>query len=74
MRFEIEGEAFLREGDELELGDSIRRGDLVWFDRVESQRVVMRLVTGSASGTQYRVERGAEPDMWRLVAIVSQVP
>ena len=45
MRFEVDGPAFACEGDEVEIGDPIRRGDLVWFDRVEPQKLVMRVVT-----------------------------
>jgi hypothetical protein len=68
MRFEIEGPEFVNEGDEIEIGDAIRLGDVVWFDRVEPHRVVLRLVAEHATGICYRVHRGSATDAVRLIA------
>jgi len=68
MRLEIEGVESLQEGDEIEIGDAIRQGDIVWFDHVEPHRVVIRIVTGPVVGDVYRIERGSAPDAVRLVA------
>jgi hypothetical protein len=69
MRFEIDGPPFAAEGDEVEIGGAIRRGDIVWFDRVSPHKVVMRVAVGAVNGPYYRIDRGAEPDVLRLVAV-----
>jgi hypothetical protein len=69
MRLEIEGIESFEEGDEIAIGDTIRVGDIVWFDRVEPHKVVLRVVTepAPASGICYRIDRGSAPDVVRLV-------
>jgi hypothetical protein len=37
MRFEVDGSAFANVDDEIEIGDDVRRGDIVWFDRISPQ-------------------------------------
>ncbi|HEY2783936.1 MAG TPA: hypothetical protein VGJ05_03090 [Fimbriiglobus sp.] len=69
MRFEVDGPAFAGEGDEVEIGDPIRRGDVVWFDRVEPHKLVMRVVAGPVSGQCFLIDKGSEPDVLRLVAV-----
>jgi hypothetical protein len=69
MRFEVEGPPFAVEGDEVEIGDPIRRGDVVWFERVAPGMVVMRVAVGVVSGPCYRINRGSEPDVLRLVVV-----
>jgi hypothetical protein len=69
MRFEVDGPAFASEGDEVEIGDHIRRGDIVWFDRVTPHKLVMRVVTGPVSGQCYLIDQDSGPDVLRLVAV-----
>jgi hypothetical protein len=68
MQFEVEGPEFASSGDEVEIGDDICCGDLVWFDRIASNKVVMRLIAGPAREYAcYRVERGSAPSVIKLV-------
>jgi hypothetical protein len=69
MKFEVDGPPFADEGDEIEIGDSVRRGDVVWFDRVDPRKLVMRIAAGPVRGTCYRVDRGPESDVLKLVAV-----
>jgi hypothetical protein len=69
MRFEVDGPPFAREGDVVEIGDPIRRGDIVWFDRVAADKIVMRVAGDAAGGPRYRIDRGSEPDLLKLVAV-----
>jgi len=47
MKFEIDGPLSILEGDRIEIGDNVRRGDIVWFDRVPPNKLVMRLASAS---------------------------
>jgi len=67
MRFEVDGPSFAEEGDDVEIGDPIRVGDIVWFDRVAPQKVVMRVVAGAISGPCYLVGKGSESDSLSLL-------
>lgn len=69
MRFEVDGPAFAGEGDEIEIGDPITRGDVVWFDRTEPHKLVMRVVTGPVNGQCYLIDTGSNKDLLRLVAV-----
>ena len=72
MRFEVDGPAFAGEGDLVVIGDPIRRGDLVWFDRVEPQKLVMRVVIGAVQGMCYRIDCDSQSDFVKLVAEVQK--
>jgi hypothetical protein len=69
MKLEVDGPPFAEEDDLVEIGDPIRRGDIVWFDRVAPQKVIMRLAVGEVSGPRYRIDRGGEPDVFKLIVV-----
>src|SRR5687767_12176072 len=69
MRFEVDGPAFADAGYEIEIGDDVRRGDIVWFDRISPQKLVMRLVTGQVNGQVYQIDDGSDPDSIKLIAL-----
>ncbi len=79
MQFQVEGgEPPLQPDDQLETVDSIRRGDNVWFDRIASGRVVMRVVADAeVSGFPHpiwRIDRGTDPGVVKLVLVSSVKP
>jgi hypothetical protein len=75
MRFESEGSPLsVGEDAEIEIGDSIRRGDIVWFDRVAPQKLVMRIASATVEAHRYRIDRGHEPDVLRLIAVDESPP
>ncbi len=63
--FQFDGDVDLGPDDELLIGDDIRRGNVVYFDRVDDHKVVMRTLAeadlASFPGRAYRAERG-DPD------------
>lgn len=54
----------LNEGDQLSVPDEIRRGDIVWFDRLGAHEVVLRVATDAVRQTPgvklYRADRERE--------------
>ena len=68
MRFEIVGPIDFGEDDVVEFADEVRRGDLIWFEPVEPNRFMIRVVTGYAKGLCYRVDPCSNRDVLRLVA------
>lgn len=69
MQIEIDGPPFGEEGDDVTIGDEIRSGDTVWFERVAPNQLVMRVVPKGIDGLRYRVTAGSEPGSLRLTAI-----
>ena len=69
MQIEIDGPPFGEEGDEVAMGDEIRNGDTVWFERVGANQLVMRVVPEGIDGLRYRVTAGSEPGSIRLTVI-----
>ncbi len=65
MDLQFDGEVDLGPDDELLIGDDIRHGGIVYFDRVDDRKVVMRTLAeedlDSFSGKAYRAERGDQP-------------
>lgn len=80
MTFEIDGPLPFDVDDVVDTTEEIRRGQLVWFDRVGLHQVVVRnLSLEDASvfaGDVYRVDRGSQPDSIRLdrVSLKSEDP
>lgn len=72
--FEIAGTPPTEVGDEVQVVDEIRRGDVVWFERVGPKHVLMRVFEeardGHCSGRKYRVERGSRPGVIKLTEVV----
>lgn len=68
MRFEIDGPIAFGEDDVVGFADEIRRGDLIWFEPVEPNRFMIRVVTEHRNGICYRVDPSSERDVLRLVA------
>ena len=69
MQIEISGPAFGDVNDVVEIGDDIRRGDIVWFDRVERGKLVMRRARPEVSGVCYRIDPRSDADTLRLVLV-----
>ena len=71
MRFEIVGISPAGTGDEIVVVDEIRRGDIVWFERVEPQKLALRILCSDMadtfSGNRYRIDRGSQPGTIKLV-------
>ncbi len=63
--FRFDGDVDLGPDDELLIGDDIRRGNVVYFDRVDDHKVVMRTLAeadlASFPSGAYRAER-CDPD------------
>jgi hypothetical protein len=69
MKFEIDGPLSILEGDQIDIVDDIRRGDIVWFDRIPPNKLVMRIASASIEEQCYRIDRGDDPDALKLVAV-----
>lgn len=66
MSLQFDGEFQpLQPEDILEMADTICRGDIVWFDRIGPQSVLMRIVPDGElenfSHPVWRIDRGKEP-------------
>jgi hypothetical protein len=79
MKLEIDGSSPLEAGDELRVVDEIRqggirRGDIVYFERVGPQKVEMRVLSSehahSFIGKKYLVDPSSQAKRVRLVEIV----
>ncbi len=68
MKFEINGPVAFGENDVVEFADEIRRGNLVWFDRVEPNRFMIRIAMEPRDEICYRVDHSSDHDVLRLVA------
>lgn len=71
MQFEIEGPAPKQLGEVVQTADAIRRGDVVWFERIAPGEVLMRVVppeqVAAFAAAKYRVDRGAQPGTIKLM-------
>lgn len=68
MKFEIDGPFDAEESDVIEIADEIRREDLVWFDRAQPQKLVLRLVMDSVDAVCYRVDPTSNAESMKLIA------
>jgi hypothetical protein len=76
MRLEFAGDDCpLGPDDVLETFDAVRRGDTVWFDRLGSGRVAIRVLPEGTPAhfphRTWRIDRGAEPGMLVLSPVTS---
>ena len=73
MQIESDGPLPFEVDDVVETAEAIRRGSIVWFDRIGPHTVVIRVLSpeqlGAFRGKAYRVDRGAEPGAIRLTLL-----
>ncbi len=76
MHFTIESdESPLRSDDKLEVAEDIRRGDIVWFDRITPTQVVLRVVppdrVASFPHPKWRIDGGSARGSLKLSLLES---
>lgn len=63
----------LQTEDILEVVDTARRGDIVWFDRIGPQSVLMRVIPDGELENfrlpMWRIDRGEEPGITLLTQV-----
>lgn len=73
MSFEIVGTSPLQADDKVETADDIRRGDIVGFEWVSADTVVMRALSQEEAdewlSRKYRIDRGSKPGVFQLTEI-----
>ncbi|MGO8749509.1 MAG: hypothetical protein ACLQNE_26420 [Thermoguttaceae bacterium] len=70
LPFDIDGPMPFDVDDVVETTEEIRRGQMVWFDRIGRHRVVVRVLSAEEAsifaGDAYRLDRGRQPGSIRL--------
>lgn len=73
MEFQFDGDIDIGPDDEIVVGDDVRSGDIVFFERMEGRKVIIRKAAEidltSPSIRAYRVERGDSPNSVRFTRL-----
>jgi hypothetical protein len=79
MQFQVEGscESPMALDDVMETADTIRRGDIVWFERTGLHKITMRVVPQDQLSdfphSLWQINRGTDPDVLRLTLIRGEI-